>query len=794
MSTESQPMGIRDTIKAVVQVVTTRKLPNPLAGTPKDTSRAALVKELNDWWMNARKFWEPVFKEIEEDMIFAGGKHWPDGVLGADGSLPYQADVTQRHLMQKEAQLYAKNPTFEARRRERLEFEVWDETEESLNGARAILQQYAPQIDAAKAAKLLLQHVDVSVMPPKLPPGVTMEHIAAAQRVVEGVPPEVDSAQMIIDDHDRGMKQRAYEEAFGNTLRLLFQNQLDAQNPPFKQQGKQLITRVNTCKVGYVKLLMRRELTGTPTSTAIKTGPAELLASIRAKVMAMSEPDAKKDSGDLAELEMMFKQLKSQQDEQSGGEVDDEGVVFDFLPATSVIVDPYCRNLRGFVGCQRICHEMLMSVADVEREFNISLRDTGVRLYSPDGKKNDNGGPSEARQNSDGETPLLEDKALVGFIYDRTSGNEYVVCDGVKDFLREPKAPEPDWDFFWPILPLVFRPIEVEKNDPKKGVTCYPKSDVRLLRPMQKEKNRSGQEFIEARIASRAWWVGVASKFQKGDLDKLRATRKTNEVILAEMLAPGEKLSDFLMAGPVPDVKPEVFNDARFDQDILEVTGSQQADLGPTNDDTATQSRIAAQSRLQSSDSNIDDLEDFFTMLAKGAGILLMTMRPETVKRKIGTGAVWPDLTMQQYAENVWLQVQAGSSGPPNRQLDLEISQRVLPLLTQLPGISPELIAKLALRAVDPRMSLADFYSKAFPSIAAMNSAAGAGQKQAPVPPPKASINYKDAPPSIQRQMEQAEGYKPAEEMTGTVHMDALKKEPNAPAETPEPTPAAAAS
>ncbi len=87
-------MGIRDTIKAVVQVVTTRKLPNPLAQTPKDTSRAALVKELNDWWMNARKFWEPVFKEIEEDMIFAGGKQWPDGVLGADGSLPYQAFLT----------------------------------------------------------------------------------------------------------------------------------------------------------------------------------------------------------------------------------------------------------------------------------------------------------------------------------------------------------------------------------------------------------------------------------------------------------------------------------------------------------------------------------------------------------------------------------------------------------------------------------------------------------------------------------------------------------------------------
>jgi hypothetical protein len=98
-------------------------------------------------------------------------------------------------------------------------------------------------------------------------------------------------------------------------LRLLFQNQIEAQNPPFKQQAKQLITRVNTCKVGYVKLLMRRDMTGTPTATAIKTGPEELLASIRAKVMAMSEPDAQKDSGDLAELEMMLSSCRAQQDD-----------------------------------------------------------------------------------------------------------------------------------------------------------------------------------------------------------------------------------------------------------------------------------------------------------------------------------------------------------------------------------------------------------------------------------------------------------------------------------------------
>jgi hypothetical protein len=55
-----------------------------------------------------------------------------------------------------------------------------------------------------------------------LPADVTPDHLAAAQRVVEGVPPEVDSAQLIMADHDRGMQQRAYEELSGTRCGCCF--------------------------------------------------------------------------------------------------------------------------------------------------------------------------------------------------------------------------------------------------------------------------------------------------------------------------------------------------------------------------------------------------------------------------------------------------------------------------------------------------------------------------------------------------------------------------------------------
>jgi hypothetical protein len=767
-TTEQQPatlttpkLGLIDRLKKAVEVIKTGKagVENPLSKEPDDKSRAALVAELNEWWLEHRTFWKPVFQKIERSMKFAAGKQWPQGMKSVDGSEPYQVDIVQRNLAVKEAMLYAKNPTFEARRKERMEFAVWDESEESYQGAKAMLGAMADKLKAAEHAKQLLAHAQQGVP-------ITPEEHQAAQNLIAAVPPEAAGAQALIADYDAGQKNRAWEEAFGNTLRLLVQDQIDTQNPPYKTQLKQLVTRVNTCRVGYVKLLFQRDMVGTPTQTAAKAGLDETLATIKAKLDKASQPEAEADPKELAEIALMVENLQKEQSEGDGGEVTNEGVVLDFLPATSVIVDKNTTSLRGFVGAKRIVHEMLMDVEDAEREFGVSLTGSEAVLYTREGEKESQGKTGE-RVNSK-EKP----RVLIGYVYDRPTGLCYVICDGVKYFLKEPYAPQPEWDFFFPIIPLTFRALEVEKNDPDNDVTCYPRSDVELLMPMQKEKNRSGEGLVQHRESKKPGFIAVGTKWQPGDLAKLKKPREVNEVIVLESLAPGEKISDYIQPIPSENIDPKVYDTSRYDQDSLEVIGSQQADLGPTNNDTATQARIAEASKMRSSGSNIDDLDDFQTLLLKGmCRMLTAEMQEQTVKKKVGIGAIWPQLSRRELSENVWLELQAGSSGPPNQQLDMEIVKEVVPLAAKLPGVSVEKLVGIIARTIDPRIRIEDFYQKDSPSIEALNAA----QSQPPPPKETVSINYKDAPDSIRAQMEIAAGFKPAHPSEREANKDETK-------------------
>src|SRR3546814_21046957 len=74
--------------------------------------------------------------------------------LGADGEWiangNYTANIIQRHVNQSVASLYAKNPRSRAKRRERLEFRVWDGKMSTLAAAQQMLEmagQVQPTID-----------------------------------------------------------------------------------------------------------------------------------------------------------------------------------------------------------------------------------------------------------------------------------------------------------------------------------------------------------------------------------------------------------------------------------------------------------------------------------------------------------------------------------------------------------------------------------------------------------------------------------------------------------------------
>ena len=112
-----------------------------------DTAERDLVAKLTARIRDDRKYHGAAFKRMREDMDIAriGAKTEPEGD-------EYVANITGRHINQKVAALYAKNPKAIARRRERLDFQVWDENEQSLMMALQTVQMATAPVPVCAGA------------------------------------------------------------------------------------------------------------------------------------------------------------------------------------------------------------------------------------------------------------------------------------------------------------------------------------------------------------------------------------------------------------------------------------------------------------------------------------------------------------------------------------------------------------------------------------------------------------------------------------------------------------------
>ena len=182
--------------------------------------------------------------------------------------------------------------------------------------------------------------------------------------------------------------------------------------------------------------------------------------------------------------------------------------------------------------------------------------------------------------------------------------------------------------------------------------------------------------------------------------------------------------------------------------------------------------------------SNIDDIDDLLTGIARnGSQILLQECSVDTVKRIVGEGAVWPDMSRQQIADELWLQIEAGSTGRPNQAQEIANAERIFPLLMQIPGIKPEFLAKELIKRLDDKLDITQAFQSMLPSIIAMNGMAsrlaqgpegpggpmnfpGRGAAQGPA---GAANAPQGAPPGAQRPGDQTGRPPPPSPMPGPV-------------------------
>jgi hypothetical protein len=502
--------------------------------------------------------------------------------------------------------------------------------------------------------------------------------------------------------HQRGQML----DALSRTLELVLEHQTSQVRPPFKKMMKHLVRRVIVQGAAYVKLgfVRQGEMAKSPNLLDATADFANIHATIDRISADMVDKETTTEDPDAEQLRLAMAGAQGQE-----FVVTHEGLTFDFPAGTAIIPDMNMVSLTGFSGCNHVTEEFMFTADRVKEYFGVDPggMGEGVARYLANG--------TEAERNAVLGDDLTHCRYRVWSIYCKSDGLVYWVLEGWNDFLQEPAPPPIRLERFWPWFALTFNDVEDAENP-------YPPSDVTLLRDTQREYNRSRDGLRQHRIAARPRHLTPDAGLDDDDIANI-TNAPEHAVIRVKGMQPGQKTEDMIPPLKTAAIDPALYDTSIYMDDFLRASGSQEANMGGGSNGTATEASIAENSRISSIESNKDDLDMLLTELFGEAGqVALREMGVDQVARIVGEGAVWPDLSADDIADEIYATVLAGSSGKPNRQVELQNFERMMPLLIQVPGIQPTWLARQAIQRMDDDMDLSEAIAEGIPSISAMNA------------------------------------------------------------------------
>lgn len=590
-------------------------------------------------------YFKKVYERMRSDMEFArmgAEKTWVDG----DN---YTVPIINRFVNQAVSALYAKNPKAVAKRKPKLMYTQWDGAQQT---AQAALQLVTMQQDSDGTAAQILQEVQ---------------------------------------------QAKAYDQLMtrmGRTLEILFEYFTGTDYPDFKKRLKSAVRRAKTTGVAYCEISFHRAIESDPDITQRIGDMTAKLANIAKKQADLEDKIINEEDTEAEELRQEIETL-----EQEKMQIIDEGLMFDFPRSTDIIPSRKCTQLAGFIGASYVTREYLMYPDEIQETFEVDVGmnykeyvtgasgEESTAGNTQEGDRGDNTGNDADLPTNKNTDKQAKGQACVWRVMSKKTREEFWVCDGYPDYLRAPRAPESQVHGFWWLFSLTFNEVEDEKE-------IYPTSDVNFLKHPQREFNNVREGLREHRRANRPKWFvkyGALEEEEKKTLENAPAF----SVIELKGIEANMTIDKLIQGWKGVAIDPNLYNTSDIMKDVLFGVGAQDADLGQTGDATATESSIAEQSRMSTLASNVDDLDEFLSEIARASSqVLLQQMSKNKVQEIVGPGAVWPELDGQAIIKELYLDVKAGSSGRPNQASDLANLERAMQWLLQLGGINGTVIAK----------------------------------------------------------------------------------------------------
>ena len=294
----------------------------------------------------------------------------------------------------------------------------------------------------------------------------------------------------------------------------------------------------------------------------------------------------------------------------------------------------------------------------------------------------------------------------------------------------EPKFVSEQW---FPYIPMAINIVDGQ---------FLPMSDVFLLRELQDEHNSARTRFAGHRDISIPHWVSRRGDVSDADAESLSNAAPGENVRIDGN--PGQPIRNSIDVFSPPPIDPSVYTTEHTERDFERVVGGGESTQPQSNKSrTLGEAQILTQDSQTQTGADTDEVEDWFERVAKHTlELLLQALTPEQVEELAGPraepevddqgqptgklieGSVWPKMSKAEIFNLLSINIQAGSSGKPNRDKETQVwVQFLLPKLTEaIQGISQLreqgqddlaesliIVAQETLRRLDERFDVHEF-------------------------------------------------------------------------------------
>lgn len=380
-----------------------------------------------------------------------------------------------------------------------------------------------------------------------------------------------------------------------------------------------------------------------------------------------------------------------------------KGLSIDFVPAEDMQVSTDVRYIddyleAGWLGnyyyipCAKACEKLpLLTDHDVKRATKYYMRSPKTEIdpdeSTTESEWNTDKGDDESAnqytsndmtQNPSGQSDVASFLKCCE-IWDKDAGVIRTLVEGVKEkYGRETFRPRYKAKRFYPYFYLAF----------------YEVDGARHSQSMAGRLSKLGDEYASTRSSFRLTRERAipGTLFDKTAIDPGEA-RTIEAAVHQEFVGlsptnPQKKLSDMFAAKPIEVGDPILWDTTPITRDMEKISGVQEAQISSASrrpNMTATEASIEQGGFANRTQADQDTLDDMLDDLAEySAEISMQCIDPDDASRMAGIDAFWPtDLKLEDITTMVEVEIEAGSTGRPNRENEMRTWSTVLPLIRQ---------------------------------------------------------------------------------------------------------------